>query len=299
MAGPPPQDQAQYAQLHSSWLDFLRHPQTQAALLQFAASVVQPVSRGESAVGQIGRALGDAGAAAGRVGAAQNEAALQQEQMALRERQVSTEERSQAATQSNEEAQRQLQQQTLDQSAAQFAKSNSLEERKLNEYLIPMMKKYGTGGAAGGNVRDKLVAQLFASVQKGAADADLTGEAFDQDAAWAKGMALIDKIAPEAGHAVPAAPGGAPAAGAPAAPSITKEQLLAFGPTQKAAVLADPQLTAEAEALVPGITAQWNGTPAPAPTPATPAAPVPQGPVDEPLTRKQSKLPISPLAPTY
>ncbi len=72
--------------LVNRWMSFLAHPATQAGLLQFAASVLQPVGMGQSPLGQIGLALGDAGAAAGRVTAEQ-----QQEQQRLIENQQSQE----------------------------------------------------------------------------------------------------------------------------------------------------------------------------------------------------------------
>lgn len=88
--------------LMQRWGAYLAHPAISAALLQFAASVMQPIGRG-SVMGQIGNALADAGGAAGRVEA--TDTALQQQDIEnqQRERQLSTQERAaEASTASSE-----------------------------------------------------------------------------------------------------------------------------------------------------------------------------------------------------
>lgn len=279
-----PQTQQDFAQLHGSWMDYLRNPQTQAALLQFAASVVQPVNRGESVIGQFGNALADAGQAAGRVGAAQ----AQQEQQYIKDAQtqqaLESEDRARAATAASEQERNRLAGKELEQKGSQFEEDMKtkwaqlgIEQKKADAYV----KYMGLGQGGGGSTRDKLISNLFSTVMKAQQDASLTGDTVDTDKLWTGGMTIIDKYAPEAGHALPA--GAVPTGGSPQ-PTVTPDQARALwaDPTKRAQIQADPNMMAEMEAAVPGITkpaaAAPVAAPPPAPAPPAPIHPAPQQP---------------------
>jgi hypothetical protein len=125
--GPPPSTPEEFHSLHSGWMDYLSHPATQAALLQFAASVVQPVDRGQSVIGNIGLAVGDAAQAAGRVQAGQAAAEQQAFANTQEERRTANQE-----AQTAEEAKRtKLEGQRIANEAAQQDRTYSLDLQRL------------------------------------------------------------------------------------------------------------------------------------------------------------------------
>lgn len=242
--GQRPQNPEEFKGLHSRWMDFLTRPETTAGLLQFAASVVQPVGRGQSVAGNIGSAVADAGGAVGRVEAARANEDQRMTENAQRDRQISTGERAQVESARANQAQEGQAGATLAFQADQSGKQLSLEERKLNEYLIPMAQKYGTG-AGKLNARDKLEATLYSSALKSQQDAELLGEDFNVDDYISKGMAIIDKMtanSPTGGSTVPGgAEVGISGTGTPAAEMAivtTPEQYSAVPP---GAQYKDPQ----------------------------------------------------------
>lgn len=217
-----PRDPNEFAGLKNQWMDFLGRPETQAGLLQFAASVIQPVGRGQSVLGNIGMAMADAGGAVGR---------LQETQRGIDQQVVDNTRQQQTvdiAADRNKIEREQLAQAaasdaaTLAFSREKLGRELTLEERKLNEYLIPMAAKYGTGGGNATSLRDKLVIELYKSAFRAQEDADLTGDEFDLNSYTSQGMAVINSIAPEGGTAqgLPPTPEGSGGGGADApAPS--------------------------------------------------------------------------------
>lgn len=87
------------------WSAYLSHPAISSALLQFAASVMQPIGRG-SVMGQIGNALADAGGAAGRVQATEQATEQQSVENQQRDRQIAAQEKAGEASASEAELNR-------------------------------------------------------------------------------------------------------------------------------------------------------------------------------------------------
>ena len=99
-----PQTPEEEEQLTSEWLDFLRNPEVQAGLLQFAINAMQPVAPGRGTAAHLGAAVASGGEAIGRVRAQRQESAEERRKAGLEERRVATGEeqvqvqREQAAT---------------------------------------------------------------------------------------------------------------------------------------------------------------------------------------------------------
>lgn len=128
---PPGSPPAQSQDLFKGWMEYLNHPEVQAGLLQFASSVLQPVGRGGSVLGNIGMALADAGGAAGRVRqqtlgeqqvAAENQRATQEQQR----RQLETE-----GTLANQKKRAEIDEATQKDLAAYHAGYLSLEQLRV------------------------------------------------------------------------------------------------------------------------------------------------------------------------
>ena len=87
--GPPQTPQVQ-EKLTSDWLEFLRRPDVQAGLLQFAINAMQPVAPGRGTAAHIGAAVAGGGEAVGRVRAGRRERAEETRKAGLEERRVAT-----------------------------------------------------------------------------------------------------------------------------------------------------------------------------------------------------------------
>lgn len=268
-SAPAQKQQPQVAQRERGWLDFLSKPEVSAALIQFGANMLQPNAGGF--VGALGPAFGGAAGAAGRVVENRRRAAQEageQEQAARRtriaERQVATEESRAASAEKASAAQ-----------LAQREKELGLEQRKLEEYLIPSLKRSGGGGGGKMTLEDRLAN----SVYKGFLEQTQYMDEFADDpsgaAAWAYQQTLATlsqsqpaattppaegATPPPAGVTPPAeSPAAAPASEAggqeppldspvkmgdktyPALNSLTDEQLKG--------IEADPKLKAEADSV--------------------------------------------------
>lgn len=139
--------------LQSQWEAYFRNPAVQAGLLQFAASIMQPVGLGQTLTGRVGTALGEAGGAMGRATALgmdvqqqELERQKQQQALALREREVATGERTgtrleqqSAAEQAATQQKIGLGREQLELQKKQAATEEALQQRKLGltEQALP------------------------------------------------------------------------------------------------------------------------------------------------------------------
>lgn len=245
-AGQPPKSPEEFQALRGRWMEILTAPETQAALLQFSASVLQPVGRGQSALGNIGLALADAGGAIGRVQARQVEREQQERENAQRERQITATE--QATTESGRAARaseglrgRQLQQEgeQFQQSLLIKLEELGIEKSRSAAYAASIARVAGSDSP-----RDKMLLQAFKLLGQEAADAALTGdEEFDYDTRAGQLSSAIDALL---GTSTPAS------SGTDAGFDKFLDTLTGGDATKKQTILDDSEALAEAKALFAG-----------------------------------------------
>lgn len=230
--GVAPQN-AQQDQLAASWTDFFRRPETIAGLLQFGSSMLTPGSN-------IGTSLAEAAGAAGRVGQIQQQQTAEQQRQGLaereqqaRERQVAASERSAATQESQEKRQ-----------ASEFATQQQLEHDRL-ENALKVARIYAGARGGGAGVPGLDFGDFYMSEAKNEmAAAELEGREPDMGKAAQNAVKAYTA-------AVAALKGQIPQAGQQTAnPEFEAflNVLTSGDATKKAAILADPQATSEAQA---------------------------------------------------
>ena len=204
----PPATPEEHELLRGEWMNFFAKPEVQAGLMQFGVGMMQPLGWGQTFGGNLGMSLADAGGAVGRV----NEQRLADRNFAQGQANTETEqelENRRVATVEQESARR-----TTDAAA-----DRALEQRRLEEYLIPSLRQ-GQGGGTSDTTRNSMLKSLVTGAIKAQADAAALGDEFDLDAYMATGLMAIDKALGAA---------GAPAAGAPADAGGASADPAAFG----------------------------------------------------------------------
>jgi hypothetical protein len=190
----PPSSPEEHDLLRGEWMNFFARPEVQAGLLQFGIGMLQPIGWGQSQTGNVGLALGDAAGAVGRV----NEQRLADRDFAQKQANEETEqdlENRRVGAVEQEGARR----------AADDAANRALEERKLEEYLIPSLTSRGRGGGgvSPDSTRNAMMKSLMTQALKAQADAAAVGDEFDMDAYIDAGMAAMNRMlgttAPEGG----------------------------------------------------------------------------------------------------
>lgn len=214
----PPSSPEEHEALRGEWMNFFARPEVQAGLMQFGVGMLQPVGWGQSQRGNVGLALADAAGAAGRV----NEQKVQDRDFATK--------------QANEETRQDLENRrtgALERETASRTKiaadQQALDERQLNEYLIPSLKGRGGGGANPESTRNAMMKSLMTSALKAQAEAAALGEDFDMDAYIDSGVAAMDRML---GTGTPTTPppasggGAATPTGLPALSEVTDEDII-------------------------------------------------------------------------
>lgn len=181
--------------LVNKWMAYLSHPTVQAGLLQFAASVMQPLGIGQTPLGRVGTALGDTGAAVGRMNAEQ-EARQQldiqnkqkQEAQALDARQVAATEarvkQEGLTAQQQQELERQrLAETTRSNLANEGLTAQQIAEQRVRDAAYAESLKAGSKGLTfGQQVAMKTAADVYKSSYQDAID---NGKTPDEAAAMA------------------------------------------------------------------------------------------------------------------
>jgi hypothetical protein len=240
--GTPPKTQEEFVGLRNSWMDFLTRPETTAALLQFGASVLQPVGRGQSVLGNVGLAAADAGAAAGRVGAqaqAREQAALEAEQ---KNRQISVQERTAAANEAQTAAQIKAGEAGLAFDEKKLASDFKvelmklgIEEKKANAYAASVARMGAS--STPGSLRDKMYLEAMKTLGRMAQNAGDLGDDFDYATEAEKLTAGIEAllatqgVGTAGGTSAPASTAGATTGTETAPVSVnTLEEAMALAP---------------------------------------------------------------------
>jgi hypothetical protein len=169
------QPREDFATLRERNKQFLRDPQTQAALLTFATGMLQPISNSADFMGLVGNSVANAARAAAGVEMAQTEEELLRQKMAMEERKFGLDER-----------QVDLQERRLE---AETAASGQKKRSKVIRANDPLNKKFGLGLT--GNQQAKV--EITEDAEGNIINADLEAE-FDSQNQQATAPTEISKL---------------------------------------------------------------------------------------------------------